>query len=68
MAFIHIYGARVIFNYFVITKTLNMSHAKYKQAYINQDLKITKYQTLYGRTISILQKMVENIVVVIHVY
>ena len=48
------------FNYFVITKTLNMSHVKYKQAYISQDSKITRYQTLYGRTISILYKTGEK--------
>ena len=32
LAVLHIYGARAIFNYFVITKTINLSHEKCKKS------------------------------------
>ena len=36
LAILHIYGVEAIFYYFMITKTLNLSHKKYKLVYIDQ--------------------------------
>ena len=33
---IHIFGARAIFYYFVITKALNLSHKEYKLMWLDQ--------------------------------
>ena len=54
--------------YLVITKTPNMSHEIYKPLYHNQYSTITRYQSLYGTTISIPHKMRKNIVVILPIY
>ena len=54
-------------NFFVITKTLNLSHEKWKLVYLEK-YEHRKNQTLYGTMISILHEMGENIVVILHIY
>ena len=54
-------------NFFVITKTLNLSHEKWKLVYLEK-YEHRKNQILYGTMISILHEMGENIVVILHIY
>ena len=44
---IHLHGARAMFYYFMVTKTPNLSHLKYKLVYLDQ-YPPRKYQRIYG--------------------
>ena len=68
VAILQIHGARAIFYYFEITKTLNVCHMKQKWVYLKQYSPIKIYQRLYGITIPILYNMGENIVILLQIY
>ena len=67
LVFIHIYGARAIFYYFVITKKLNPSHKKWKY------VKLYKYAPInikgsMGQLYPYFTRWEKNIVTIIHIY
>ena len=68
MVVILIYGARSIFYYFVITKTLNLSSMKWKLVWMDQYYHIKKHISLYRTTIFIHNNMGEKLVVIFHIY
>ena len=54
--------------YFVITKTLNLSNKKWKLVKMKQYYHRKKHQRLYETSISILYKMGEIVVAILHIY
>ena len=67
MVIIHIYGTRAIFLLFCNHQDTE-SKSRVVEIGVTGPIFTHKYQRLYGTTVSILYKMGENIVAILHIY